>query len=751
MRKIIFIIPFVIIGNLHLFSQSDCPSSTPLTPGSQQCGTNSNAGSFPDGGGSPTNPCNNSYNDGEYWFTYTGTGQSLQLDISALTATYSGLFVLDACPSSAPNCIASYTSSSSSSDFTLTTPALTNGNTYYIVLANWASPYQTDFCLDASVVAPLANDDCSGAVSLTVNPDFNCGTTTPGTVVNASPSSQSSASCSGTEDDDVWFSFVATGTSHSVDILNISGSATDMYHSVWTGTCPSLSLFAGSCSDPNNQTLTGLTPGTTYYVRVYTYTSTSGQTSTFDVCIGTPPPPPVNDECSGAISLTMSSDGSCNAVSSDIYSGTDSGISSCGGTANDDVWFSFVATNDSAYVDRIADFDSEVEVFDGCSGSSLGCQDSEGSFALTGLTVGNTYWIRIHSWSSTVPSSGNTGFTICVFGPSPPPANVMCGSMEPICSDSPITFTASAGGTEAETVAPGNNYDCLSTSPNPTWYYMEIQTSGIVAIDITAGSDVDFALWGPYSNLTNAQSACGSLPVPADCSYSISATEQANTNATAGDVYILLVTNYANVSQGITLNSAASNTALTNCSIVLPITLINFEGVNIGNKNKLKWTTSSEINNDYFVIESSENSIDFMEIGRVVGAGNSNNQLSYTFNDMKPAANTMYYRLKQVDFNGQFEYFNIISVKSATKFEVNIYPNPSKNNLFFDLSVTKDQILTFVYTDIIGNKHKEIVILDNGANTYKSRIFNKLNNGIYFVQIIDKDNKIIKQEKIIKQ
>jgi hypothetical protein len=66
------------------------------------------------------------------------------------------------------------------------------------------------------VAPPPVNNDCANATALTVNPDFNCGTTTPGTVLNATASSQSLGTCGGTADDDVWFSFVATSTSHRV-------------------------------------------------------------------------------------------------------------------------------------------------------------------------------------------------------------------------------------------------------------------------------------------------------------------------------------------------------------------------------------------------------------------------------------------------------------------------------------------------------------------------------------------------------
>ncbi|MCP4441131.1 MAG: hypothetical protein GY810_19575 [Aureispira sp.] len=419
---------------------SDCANADPLTPGTQQCGTNSSAGDFPDAGGAPSNPCNSSYNDGEYWFSYTGTGDGLQLDVSGLTATYSGLFVLDACPAGTPNCIASYTSGSSSANFTLSTPALTLGQTYFIVLANWSSPYQTDFCLDATPYTPPpppANDDCLGATAVTVNPDLACGSVTSGTVQNSTPSSQDASVCFGTEDDDVWFSFVATGPNHTIDIQNIAGSTTDMYHSVWEGACPTLSLVAGSCSDANSSTLFGLTPGNTYYIRVYTYTSTGGQTSTFDVCVGTPPPPPVNQSCAGAL-----------------------------------------------------------------------------------------------------------------------------------CTDGAVTISAVSGGPDADVVNPGNDYGCLSSQPNPYWYYLQVDAAGNIDMSLTAGSDIDFAIWGPFADVAAAQAACNSYGAPIDCNYASTSTEAPSIpTASAGDVYVMLITNFADINQTITL-SQSGGTGSASCTII---------------------------------------------------------------------------------------------------------------------------------------------------------------------------------------
>ncbi len=134
-----------------------------------------------------------------------------------------------------------------------------------------------------------ANDDCSGAISLTVNDDYNCAVVTPGTTQGATASGVDEAACSGTENDDVWFSFVATSVTHRISLTNVTGSTTDLYHSLWTGSdCGSLALVPGTCSDPNTSNPTGLEIGETYYVRVNSWAATAHSVN-FNICIGTPP------------------------------------------------------------------------------------------------------------------------------------------------------------------------------------------------------------------------------------------------------------------------------------------------------------------------------------------------------------------------------------------------------------------------------------------------------------------------------
>ncbi len=144
-----------------------------------------------------------------------------------------------------------------------------------------------------------------------------------------------------------------------------------------------------------------------------------------------------------------------------------------------------------------------------------------------------------------------------------------CNQAVPVCTASGYQFQAVATSTTAE---PGNSYSCLSTQPDPQWFYLAIATSGDVTLQMQAGSDIDFILYGPYSNQTAAFADCGNLGSSASeivgCSYSTSGTETVTiTGAVAGEYYIGVITNYAGVDQTVTVSQTGGSGG-TDCSIV---------------------------------------------------------------------------------------------------------------------------------------------------------------------------------------
>lgn len=156
-------------------------------------------------------------------------------------------------------------------------------------------------------------------------------------------------------------------------------------------------------------------------------------------------------------------------------------------------------------------------------------------------------------------------------------ANVNCAGMAPMCAGG-VTFPAQTSG-----AAPaGNNYSCLGSQPNPTWFYAQVGTSGTINLTLSSNNDIDFIMYGPFANQGAAAAGCGNLGNGGtggsviDCSYSASATEYPDiTNAIAGQVYIILVTNYSGASQQITLNQTGGSGTLDCGILTCSVTAIN--------------------------------------------------------------------------------------------------------------------------------------------------------------------------------
>ncbi|TXK52846.1 DUF11 domain-containing protein [Pontibacter qinzhouensis] len=112
---------------------------------------------------------------------------------------------------------------------------------------------------------------------------------------------------------------------------------------------------------------------------------------------------------------------------------------------------------------------------------------------------------------------------------------------------------------------------------------------------------------------------------------------------------------------------------------VLPVTLISFSGSAQKDGVQLRWATATEKDNAYFEVQRSTDGKNFQTIGKVAGKGNSSVRINYAYIDAKPVSGTVFYRLKQVDFDGAFEYSFVISVSTSNLQQApkaKLYPNP---------------------------------------------------------------------------
>jgi Secretion system C-terminal sorting domain len=118
----------------------------------------------------------------------------------------------------------------------------------------------------------------------------------------------------------------------------------------------------------------------------------------------------------------------------------------------------------------------------------------------------------------------------------------------------------------------------------------------------------------------------------------------------------------------------------------LPVSLLYFDAKKADLKNVIcTWVTVSETGNNYFEVERSADGVHFTSIGFVAGAGNSTQQLTYSFTDANPLKGISYYRLKQTDFNGLFQYSGWSVVSFDAPQLLAVYPNPSNGNFTVQL------------------------------------------------------------------
>lgn len=442
----------------------------------------------------------------EGWYTFTVTGGPLAINISATSTTATSNLYLQLIASSDNTCSGTLsqidcannvnTNGAQTENIYVT---LSNG-TYWVKVVNVATGGGgmglSSFC----ITNPPANDFCNYASSLTVNPSTTCTSSSNGTTVGAT---QSLAGCSGTADDDVWYSFVATSTNHTITVTPTT--MTDAVFQVFSGICSGLTSLvctnSTTGSSAETSTISGLSIGTTYYVRVHSNGNGSGQ-GTFNICVTTPSAPS-NNNCSGSTALTVNPSTTCTTSTSGTTFGATQSQSGCSGSADDDVWYSFVATNTLHTITATPTTLSDIvfETFSGSCGGlvSLGCVNatsgtSAETTTVSGLTIGNTYYVRVYSASN---YTGAGTFSVCVTTPPTPPTNNQCSAATSLpCG------TTNLAGTTVNTINYAHGTGC-TMSDYGVWYTFTGDGQQ-TTISSTAGAGFDH-------EMAIASGSCGSL------------------------------------------------------------------------------------------------------------------------------------------------------------------------------------------------------------------------------------------------
>ncbi|WP_262510387.1 lectin-like domain-containing protein [Pontibacter arcticus] len=180
----------------------------------------------------------------------------------------------------------------------------------------------------------------------------------------------------------------------------------------------------------------------------------------------------------------------------------------------------------------------------------------------------------------------------------------------------------------------------------------------------------------------------------------------------------------------------------------LPVTLIRFTATAQGAAVSINWETATEVNNDYFMVERSLDGSTFREVAKVKGAGNSSQKLAYAHLDKQAPAGILYYRLKQVDFNGTYKYSQIASVEKteATTANVLLYPNPATAYIKLNLAGMPNTAYQIRLLSMDGRLIQTISTKDNAELEINVQ---SLATGKYIFQI--QSEKVLKTASFIKK
>lgn len=186
----------------------------------------------------------------------------------------------------------------------------------------------------------------------------------------------------------------------------------------------------------------------------------------------------------------------------------------------------------------------------------------------------------------------------------------------------------------------------------------------------------------------------------------------------------------------------ATRTEIEAACLALPIELISFTGKNLGNNTVLSWQTASEQNNDYFLVGHSRDGRNFKDIGSLKSHGDSYEPQSYSFIHPNPPTGVNYYRLKQVDFDGKYEYSKLISVDIEHD-EISIFPNPTTG--IIEIQGKNSDEGTIRLTDNLGR----LLIIKQKLSDSEQIDISDMPNGMYFMEILTDARSIIR--RIIKE
>lgn len=668
------------------------------------------------------------------------------------------------------------------------------GDTYYRIVTTCAnggaSSNSSSLLINSNIVPPVNDEPCNATV-LTVGTactfiQSNNGCATASEILQPTIPAPGCSSYSG---GDIWFKVTVPASGRLiVDMDDVAVSDCGMaWYTSTTSNCNNLNTLV-ECDDDDSQngmmpmicrtgtlcTVPGncaqnatLTPGTTVWIRVWEYGN--DVFGNLEICAYDPGDGGATSTCTNATTVSAlpyfnSATTCCKGNEYDI---TDGCLSSY--QDGEDYLYKYTPSSNVIVDISLSGTASYTGIFvtdkcpDNASANCVGsATSSSGNPSLCGvsLTAGTTYYVMI----DTDPTPNCTPFSINIRESLSP----SCGLNYTI-SDIAYSWTNMTSSTEitlpiddrySEYIPigftfcyDGIGYTQLLVSSNAYVIFDAVSCAYNQATsNATPGGSSDWSIAATVPNSADGPRNCIMFPwknrdLCTNWNSGSGIVGLHNYNGTIAKV----PTGYNYGTNWTAVNKAWRFTCnCVGCTNPLPVELINFSGERVNDiEIALSWTTASETNNNYFEVQRLVDG-EFQTIGIVDGSGNSNEEICYEYVDYNVNSNVQYYRLKQVDFDGAFEYSNVIRVNEVlnTKENITIYPNPVKDELNITLDF-KGVILKLILIDISG---KESLVgfdlLCDGDTKLKIPIY-KIENGIYMLKFMTTDGDFYYKNKVI--
>lgn len=704
---------FLVLFSGNLFAQpsnDNCAGATPLTVGSgTSCSTTSYSWTAATASAGPPAPTCASYSTGDVWFSVTvpASGQ-LFITTTSGTITDGGMAIYSgAC--------GSLTQLACSDDVVglmpqITQTGLTVGATIYIRVWDYndATSGSMGICVTNNSAGPPSNDNCAGAVALTMQ--TLCSSTTSGTTVSSS-SSMAASSCGGTSDDDVWYTFT-TAAGQTSATIQVTGGTIDAVVEVFSGTCASptsLGCINSSSTGGATESLTvyGLTGSTTYRVRVYSGTGSSG---TFNIVALSNPNYALADDA------TSTSPFSCVTLTT-----ATNNLRGCAWDINSSL--NMLANFTYDYTVNLGSSDAGADgmafVIQNDPQGKCECGVAGGSLGAGGIT--NSLIVELDTYLNAEDRDDGMAGVLCSGGPEPDHLDIwLNGVVNPEYGSMCVT---DGGERVVPAAVPLMNGGSIYNIENGANHILRIawnsSTNTLTATVLNSGGSITY---GTISHSFNPMTVFG--------------------------------TNTPNF--GFTASTGGLNNSQSFClpSVLLPIELGEFNAICKNQEALLTWNTLSEINNSHFTIERSADGENFEMIGQLTGAGTSSYPHQYEFQDNNPKIPYSYYRLRQTDFDGTTKISGSTKVvacnpESAFSLQPNLLGSGDVIRVNFNSSLQEGKY-TIAISDVNG-KTLTTTSTEFSKENDSLTINAPVESGIYFVTLVQTNGTPLQTEKLIVQ